>query len=144
MRNELPYFLIRLSYGAVLLAHGLVLKIFDFTIDGTINYFAESFGMPAWLSLLVIFGETVGGALIMLGIYTRIASLMLLPIVGGALMVHLGNGWLFSNPGGGWEYPLLLLVMGFACLIGGNGSYSARGLIKRVPLIDALIPDILK
>ncbi|MCH9844205.1 MAG: DoxX family protein [Alphaproteobacteria bacterium] len=144
IRNELPYFLMRLSYGAVLLSHGLVLKIFDFTIAGTVSYFAESFGMPPLLSYGVIFGETIGGALIILGIYTRFAALISLPIILGALFVHLGNGWLFSNQGGGWEYPLLLLVMGFACLFGGNGSFALRGIIKRVPLIDALIPEILK
>jgi hypothetical protein len=28
----------------------------------------------------------------------------------GATLVHLGNGWLFSAPGGGWEFPAFLAV----------------------------------
>ena len=33
------------------------------------------------------------------------------PVLGGALWVHSGNGWVFSANGGGWEYPLFLIVV---------------------------------
>ncbi|QTF93001.1 MAG: hypothetical protein J5F18_02580, partial [Halomonas sp. BM-2019] len=46
--------------------------------------------------------------------YTRWVSLALVPVLLGATWVHLGNGWVFSNAGGGWEFPafwtLVLLV----------------------------------
>lgn len=29
----------------------------------------------------------------------------------GATWAHIGNGWEFSNPNGGWEYPLYLIVI---------------------------------
>jgi putative oxidoreductase len=32
------------------------------------------------------------------------------PVLAGALWAHSGNGWVFSNPNGGWEYPLFLIV----------------------------------
>jgi putative oxidoreductase len=32
----------------------------------------------------------------------------------GALWVHSGNGWVFSAAGGGWEYPLFLIVVSVA------------------------------
>ncbi len=140
IRNEIPYFLIRISYGITLFAHGFVLKVNDLTIAGTVNYFSESYGMHPFATYLVIFGETVGGIAILLGLYTRLAALLSLPIVVGALVTHLGNGWLFTNPGGGWEFPLLLVMMGLACTLGGNGIFS----IKRFPIIDLLVPDIFK
>jgi putative oxidoreductase len=33
------------------------------------------------------------------------------PVLLGAMWVHLGNGWVFSAPNGGWEYPLFLIVI---------------------------------
>ncbi len=140
LRNEIPYLLIRISYGAILLSHGLLLKVFDYTIDGTVEYFSTSYGIPAIVTYLIIFGETVGGAAILIGLYTRLAALLSLPIVLGALYVHLSQGWLFSNTGGGYEFPLLLLVLGVACTVKGNGIIS----IKRLPIIDLLVPDIFK
>ena len=35
----------------------------------------------------------------------------LIPVLLGALWVHSGNGWVFSNANGGWEYPLYLVVI---------------------------------
>ena len=32
-------------------------------------------------------------------------------MLAGALWVHSGNGWVFSAAGGGWEYPLFLIVV---------------------------------
>ena len=52
--------LTRLSLGGVLLSHGL-LKVFVFTIPGTVGYF-ESLGLPAMAAYLTIFAEIVGGS----------------------------------------------------------------------------------
>ena len=41
----------------------------------------------------------------------KVKLLALIPVLGGALWVHAGNGWVFSNAGGGWEYPLFLIVV---------------------------------
>jgi putative oxidoreductase len=32
-------------------------------------------------------------------------------VLAGALWAHAGNGWVFSNAGGGWEYPLFLIAV---------------------------------
>ena len=45
----------RVALGSVLLAHGL-LKVFVFTIPGTVGFF-ESLGLPAIVAYLTIFGE---------------------------------------------------------------------------------------
>ncbi len=44
-------------------------------------------------------------------IRTRWVALGLIPVLLGALWVHIGNGWVFSNAGGGWEYPVFLVVI---------------------------------
>ena len=54
--------------------------------------------------------EAIGGVLLVLGIGTRWVALGLVPVLIGATWAHIGNGWVFSNADGGWEYPLFLIV----------------------------------
>ncbi len=100
--------LLRLSLGVMALAHGL-LKVFVFTVPGTVGYF-ESLGLPGVFAYLTILAEIGGGGALLLGVYTRWVSLALIPTLLGATWVHAGNGWLFSNEGGGWEFPLFWAV----------------------------------
>ena len=92
------------------IAHSVVLKYFTFTLAGTAQYFA-SIGLPAFLAYVVFALEAVGGVLLVLGIGTRWVALGLVPVLLGATWVHVGNGWVFSAPNGGWEYPLFLIVI---------------------------------
>jgi putative oxidoreductase len=130
--------LLRLSLGIILLFHGL-LKIFVFTIPGTVGFF-ESIGLLAIIAYLTIFGEVVGGAAIIIGLYTRLASILSLPILLGATWAHLGNGWVFSNQGGGWEFPLLLVVLAIVVAMQGSGSFAIKG----IPFINKFIPESLR
>lgn len=100
--------LLRVSLGVMALAHGL-LKVFVFTLPGTVGFF-ESLGLPAIVAYLTLVAEIGGGLALLLGVYTRWISLALIPVLLGATWAHLGNGWVFSNPGGGWEYPAFWTV----------------------------------
>jgi putative oxidoreductase len=102
--------LLRLSLGVMFLAHSVVLKLFTFGLAGTAGYFA-SLGLPASLAYVVFAAEAVGGLLLLLNVATGWVSLALIPVLAGALWVHAGNGWVFSAAGGGWEYPLFLIVV---------------------------------
>jgi putative oxidoreductase len=101
--------LLRITLGVMYLTHSIVLKVFTFGFAGTAGYFA-SLGLPSATAYLVIAAEAVGGALLLANVATRWVALALLPVLGGALWVHAGNGWVFSANGGGWEYPLFLIV----------------------------------
>lgn len=131
-------FLARTSLGIILLSHGL-LKIFVFTIPGTVGFFA-SLGLPAIVAYLTIFAELFGGIALIFGIYSRLVALLSLPILLGATWAHSGNGWVFSNPNGGWEFPLLLAVLAIVVFLQGSGSFA----IKKLPIIDKFIPEFLK
>ncbi|PCJ98994.1 MAG: hypothetical protein COA45_05985 [Zetaproteobacteria bacterium] len=128
----------RLAFGGMLVSHGL-LKLLVFTMPGTVVFF-ESQGFPAAIAYLAVFGEIAGGTAILLGLYTRLASLLSIPILLGATFVHAGNGWVFSNTGGGWEYPVFLAVIAISVALQGSGPFAMR----KLPIIDALIPNILK
>ncbi|HZW48448.1 MAG TPA: DoxX family protein, partial [Microvirga sp.] len=94
--------LLRVSLGVMFIAHSLVLKFMTFTLAGTAQYF-ESLGLPAFLAYATFFAELIGGILLVLGVQSRWVALALLPVLAGATWVHIGNGWVFSAPGGGWE-----------------------------------------
>ena len=111
---------LRIHFGVILLAHGL-LKVFVFTIPGTVGYFA-SLGLPSIVAYLTIFGELAAGLALILGIQTRLASALTVPILLGATFVHIGNGWLFSSEGGGWEFPASLTVIAIAITLVGSGN----------------------
>ena len=48
--------------------------------------------------------------LLILGVRTRVVALALVPVLLGATWAHAGNGWLFTSPNGGWEYPAFWTV----------------------------------
>ena len=114
--------LLRVALGVLLFAHG-ALKVFVFTLPGTAAFFASA-GFPAWSAYLVAPAEVLGGLALMLGFQTRLVALLSLPILLGALSVHLGNGWLFSAPKGGWEFPAFLVVAMLAQTLLGSGAVS--------------------
>ena len=63
----------------------------------------------------------------MLGIQARWVALLLSPFLLGALVtVHWANGWVFTAPGGGWEYPAYLFVLCVAQTFLGDGAWALR------------------
>jgi putative oxidoreductase len=115
--------LLRVSLGVMFVAHSLVLKYFVYTLDGTVEYFV-SIGLPGLLAYVVFLAELVGGTLLILGIATRFTAAALVPILLGAVWAHSGNGWVFSNQNGGWEYPLYLAVLAIAQSLLGGGAFA--------------------
>ena len=122
-----PYaaLVLRVALGVMFLAHSLWLKVFVFTLPGTVQFF-ESLGLPGFSAYLVVLAEIVGGLLLILGVKTRWVALAVMPVLIGATWTHAGNGWVFSNQGGGWEYPVFLIVA-----VGGAGSARRRRLRAR-------------
>lgn len=116
--------ILRLSLAAMWWAHGL-LKLMVFSLPGTAGFFA-SLGLPGALAYLVFGAEMLAGALLLLGWHGRLVSLAMLPVLIGATWVHWGNGWVFSNTGGGWEYPVFLIVASVAHSLIGDGAHALR------------------
>jgi putative oxidoreductase len=117
--------LLRVALGIMFIAHSVVLKYFTFTLAGTAQYFA-SIGLPAFLAYVVFALEAIGGVLLVFGIATRWVALGLIPVLLGAMWVHISNGWVFSAPNGGWEYPLFLVVISLVVALQAVGRVSTR------------------
>ena len=125
-----PYaaFALRVALGVMFIAHSLVLKHFTYTLPGTAQFF-ESIGLPAALAYLTFWAELLGGLALVAGVGTRWVAIALVPILIGATWVHAGNGWVFSAPNGGWEYPVFLIVASLVQALLGDGRFALGKLL---------------
>ena len=122
--------LLRVSLGILFLAH-VALKIFVFGIPGFVG-FMGSIGLPAWLAYGIIVLELAGGIALVLGIYAPWVALPLAAeMLGTIVKVHGANGWMFTNKGGGWEYPAFWAISLIALSLLGDGAL-ALGPTKRL------------
>lgn len=125
---EVALALLRVAVGSIFALHGWA-KLN--AISGTALSFTQ-LGLPG-AGILVYFaiaGELFGGAGLALGFFTRIAALgpfctMLVAI----FSVHLGHGLFAKN--GGFEYPLVLLLVSVLFAFLGARSYSIDALLER-------------
>lgn len=138
MNPQIPYnsisngaCVLRVSLGVMWIAHAL-LKLFVFTLPGTAQFFA-SVGFPGWMAYPVFAAELLGGIALVLGIYARQVTLLLVPVMAAAAWVHLPNGWVHTSPGGGWEYPFFLTIASVALWLIGDGSFAIRRSNRFVP-----------
>lgn len=123
--SDLGTTLLRISLGIIFIAHSLYLKLVVFTLPGTAGFF-ESIGLPAILAYVTFAAEAIGGIALLIGFQARWAALALTPFALGATWAHIDAGWVFSNTGGGWEYPLFLTFTLVVVALQGNGSFSLQ------------------
>jgi len=122
--TELAAFVLRLALGVMYLSHSLVLKLGTFGLAGTASFFV-GVGLPGWLAYVTFAAEAIGGALLVLGVQTRWVVAALSPALFGAIIfVHAANGWVFTAPNGGWEYPAFLIVVSLVQFLLGDGAYA--------------------
>ena len=123
--NTGPYgiFILRLAMGILFLAHA-ALKIFVFTPAGTVKFFGM-LGLPPGVAYFIMILEVVGGIALIFGVYARwFAVLLAGDLIGAIVLVHIHNGWLFTNKGGGWEYPAFWAVALIALILLGDGAWA--------------------
>jgi putative oxidoreductase len=124
--RDLSYLVIRLTAGGMLLVHGLG-KLTHHTVEGFAAAILARRGIePAIpLAYVVWIIETVGAACIMAGLFTRffaVAAGIQFTVI--TFVAHWPQGFWWSRPGGGWEYPLLWGLMFAAIALRGGGPYS--------------------
>ncbi len=116
---------LRIALGLLFLIHAGA-KIFVFTPAGTAQYFG-SLGLPPWLAYVIIAMEVVGGLALVLGVYSRVVAVAMIPEMFGTIYaVHGSAGFFFTNPRGGWEFPALWIVGLIAVALIGDGAFALR------------------
>ncbi|HEM6800387.1 DoxX family protein [Citrobacter koseri] len=119
-------FLLRLAVGGLMLFHGLH-KLFD-GIDGISNMLIAK-GLPGFIAYGVLVGEVIAPCLIVLGILTRPAALVLaLTMVVAWLMVGTGKTWQLDAVGAWAIESLVYFFIGaLAVAFLGAGRFSVAG-----------------
>ena len=119
-------FLLRLAVGGLMLFHGLH-KLFD-GIDGISNMLIAK-GLPGFIAYSVLVGEVIAPCLIVLGILTRPAALVLaLTMVVAWLMVGTGKTWQLDAVGAWAIESLVYFFIGaLAVAFLGAGRFSVAG-----------------
>jgi len=120
---ELAAFVLRVSMGILFVIHG-GMKLFVFTPAGTAAFF-EKLGFPGPLAYVVIAAELLGGIALLVGFRSRWVSLALVPILLGSIYApHGAAGFIFSNPGGGWEFPAFWAIALVVQSLLGDGAFA--------------------
>jgi len=118
--------ILRIGLGLILIPHGAQ-KFFGWFGGMGYEKFVALFNTLGykpgilWLTLVAL-TEFVGGILLVLGLFTRLAALAL--VIFMIVAVHFTSGKGFFWTTGGLEYSLLILFVGLVFLIRGGGDYS--------------------
>jgi putative oxidoreductase len=120
--QPITYTLVRVVFGLIMIMHGLPKWNRGGDVIG--NVFATNYGVPPSFAYLAIFFEIVGGAAVLLGLFTRFfAAALAIELLIAMFVAHWAKG--FSASQGGYEYVLFLGIVAFAIAIRGGGPYSA-------------------
>lgn len=64
---------------------------------------------------------------LIVGIYARYVALAFVPeLLGTIFFAHGASGWLFTNQGGGWEYPAFWAAALFVQFLLGDGVWALK------------------
>ena len=119
--------IIRLVVGGLLFAHGTQ-KLFGwfggYGLDGTGGFFASlGFRPGRQMALVAGLSEAVGGALLVLGLFTPLGAAMVLgTMIAAAVSVHAPHGLWSTN--GGYELPLINALVATGLAFTGAGTAS--------------------
>jgi putative oxidoreductase len=119
--------LLRLTLGLIFLLHGAQ-KLFGVFgghgLAGTTQFMSMLGLHPAkWWATIAAWGEFVGGLLLVLGLFTPLAALLIIAAMLVAIMkVHASKG--FWNSQGGYEYNLVLSALATVLGLVGAGAFS--------------------
>ncbi|HBF52206.1 MAG TPA: GntR family transcriptional regulator [Massilia sp.] len=122
--------LLRAVLAILLLFHGVS------KLSGGIGFITgmlQGLGLPAFLGYGVYIGEVVAPLLILVGLYTRPAALVVaINMVVALLLAHTGQFFTLSDTGG-WALELQGMYLGGALVVAllGAGRYSLGGINGR-------------
>jgi len=130
---DLAMLIFRVALGVCFVVHGL--GKLGLVGPGNMAGFTgwlKSLGLPfpALQARLAMLTELIGGALIAVGLGTRVAAgFCLATMLVAALIGHKGGGYLVTNNPPGNEYALNLAILMIVLILLGPGSYSLDALL---------------
>lgn len=122
--SDIAKLLLRLSVGVLILFHGIHKVIHGV---GGVKAMLSSAGLPEFLSYGVYVGEVVAPIFIILGLYARLASLVVAFNMLVAIFLAFGFSFSLAMYGGlAMESPLMFFIMSLIIVLLGSGKYSVN------------------
>ena len=127
----------RIVLGIIFFGHGTQKMLGWYGGPGlasSMRTFTEHLHLPSTLAFLVIAGELFSGIGLIVGLFSRIAALVIaLTMVGAIATVHFRFGlflnWFGSQEGHGIEYHLLAITLALVVVVKGAGASSLDRLV---------------
>lgn len=108
-KNDAAHLFLRVILGLTFFIHGV--SKFQGGIGNTAGFF-DSLGIPGFMAYIVAGIELIGGLAVILGLGTRIVSILFAVIMAGAIFTaKLPSGFLGNGQAAGYELDLALLAM---------------------------------
>lgn len=108
-KNEVVTTILRIVLGATFFIHGL--SKFQGGIENTVGFF-ESLGLPGFTAYMVALIELISGIAIVLGVGTRIFSILFAIVLAAAIVkVKIAIGFLGNGQMAGYELDLALMAI---------------------------------
>jgi uncharacterized membrane protein YphA (DoxX/SURF4 family) len=130
-KEHYPIWLValRVSLGLALFVRGIQFIKNDSLFQQVITHSAFLQTYP-WLHLTIPWFHILGGILILIGVYTRLAAALQIPILIGAIFFVKQDSNLFF---GAFEIPfaLIILILLIVFVIEGDGFFSWKNLINK-------------
>ncbi|MBS4213950.1 DoxX family protein [Neobacillus rhizophilus] len=109
IKNEVVTTILRVFLGATFLIHGVAK--FQGGIENTAGFF-ESLGLPGFSAYVVALIELIGGIAVILGIGTRVISILFAIVLAVAIVkVKIAVGFLGNGQMAGYELDLALMAI---------------------------------
>jgi len=124
IQTDLAKLLLRVTLAVLLLLHGVHKLVHGI---GGVKALVTSPGLPEFLAYGVYVGELIAPIFILLGLYARFASGVVVVNMLMAIYLAYGFSWTLGTHGGlAWETPLLYLVMALSIILLGSGKYAVN------------------
>jgi putative oxidoreductase len=124
---DIGLLIVRLVLGITFAIHGF--DKFQGGIGNTAMWF-DSIGIPQFMTYVVAIIELVGGALMILGLGTRvIGALFAIVMVVAIFKVKLALGFMGNGQMAGYELDLALMAMSALLALGGSRLLSLEGML---------------
>ena len=126
-KHEAAATILRLVLGATFLIHGAAK--FQGGIENTAGFF-ENLGLPGFSAYIVALVELVGGIAMVLGVGTRIVSILFAIVLAVAVVkVKLAGGFLGNGQMAGFELDFALLAMSIFLAITNKSLFALDNVI---------------
>ncbi len=119
---------LRITAGVIIAAHGW--KKVETFAEWQQQVTDLGLPLPEIAARLAVVGELGGGILLILGLVTPLAGILIAGVMATAIAtVHAGNGLFAAD--GGWEFPLLLGMTALYFMVRGGGPISVDAMVER-------------